>query len=95
MFDWSLYFDGVVETRIRRTFDAQSPARKLALKKILMKRIQTAVDVDKLKATWNEDEIDDAKKDEIDDLPLNELLANELDSVQATVGFNFVLSEVN
>ena len=60
-----------------------------------MNQIQTAVDVNKLKATWNKNEIDDANKDKIDNLPLNKLLANKLDLVQAIAGFNFVLSEVN
>lgn len=29
----------VVETKIHKTFDAQEPARKIALKKILIKQI--------------------------------------------------------
>lgn len=51
--------------------------------------------MDKLKATWNKSEINDANKDEIDYLPLNKLLAKELALVKAIVGFNLILSEVD
>ena len=60
-----------VEKRIRATFNAQVPTRKKYIKKILMKRIQTAVNTNKVEK--NGEFVDDPCRDAIDDLPLDKL----------------------
>ena len=77
-----------MEKRISGTFDAQGSRRKELIKKILMKRIKVAIDTSKFRG--HTDIIDNACRDEIDDLPLA-----ELDSDEDPVCFSMVLSGVN
>ena len=60
-----------MEKKISRTFDAQRLRRKELIKKILMKCIKVAINTSKFKSHTNI--IDDACRDEINELSLTEL----------------------
>ena len=60
-----------VERRICATFITQRPMRKEYIMKILMKRIQTTVDTNKVEK--DREFVDDPCQDGIDDLPLDKL----------------------
>lgn len=81
----------VVEEKIHKTFDAQGPERKKTIKKIIMKQIWIAVNVDKLRASCNADMINNVCKNSVDDLPIDELSSGNQVSVREIMSFNFWL----